>query len=400
MYSARYAVRPGKDAEERLRQSKMKIIVICSGTYCYGEETVSLAVMSGLKENGHTVHCLASGWNNGEFPSQLRVREISYTLVRLGKISKILKFPYVWWTLNAIARLPEGILKSLWAIRSVRPDVILCTTFEKGSMLLPFISDTRVVYHVHAVDEKSRHLKRIVLKHGRTALFLAVSKSIADRLEVMGIPSERIRVVHNGVESIPPDALRKHSATDDCLSIGIVGQVGRWKGHEDLFHAISALHKRGANIRLSVFGNGMSKFADELKALAKTLQIESLINWMGFVQNRDEIYSLLDVCVVPTRTAEPFGMVAVEAGIRGIPVVATAVGGLVEIVIDQETGVLIPPSNPSALEHALLELFSNPHLRRSLGNAARARVQRLFSTRQMIEKVEHALLTQIEQNRG
>jgi glycosyltransferase involved in cell wall biosynthesis len=125
-----------------------------------------------------------------------------------------------------------------------------------------------------------------------------------------------------------------------------------------------------------------------LKRNAKEAGVADSITWHGYESRLDVIYGAIDVCAVPSRFEEPFGLVAVEAGSRGIPVVATSHGGLSEIVLDGTTGFLIPPRAPKLLADRLAVLLQDVCLRRDLGRAAMARARSVFSAERMLADFE------------
>ena len=114
---------------------------------------------------------------------------------------------------------------------------------------------------------------------------------------------------------------------------------------------------------------------------------------MGFVANQRDIFSQIDVCLMPSRNEEPFGLAALEAGSNGRPVICTAAGGLPEIVKDGETGCLIEACRPDQLAAAGDMLVQRPELAISMGAAARRRVEREFSFAGFVEKFGVAIET-------
>ncbi len=110
-----------------------------------------------------------------------------------------------------------------------------------------------------------------------------------------------------------------------------------------------------------------------LEAVAGDTGLGSRVRFLGAVEHEDlaDYYALADICVVPSRT-ETFGLVALEAQALGTPVVASAVGGLTEIVADGETGILVADREPQAFAAAIASLLDDPALRERMGEAARA----------------------------
>jgi glycosyltransferase involved in cell wall biosynthesis len=213
---------------------------------------------------------------------------------------------------------------------------------------------------------------------------------VAESLLRLGIPADKVRVINNGIH----DAAGAHSTarvTGREPRIGIVGQVTPWKGHQDLLDAFAEVAKRFPRSELAIFGRGTQTFEDELKRRAQALGIADRIAWKGFVANPEDIYSQIDICVAPSRFDEPFGLVAVEAALFGLPVVATRRGGLPEIIADGETGMLCEAAAPDQLAATLLRLCDDEGLRQRLGYAARERALRHFGSRLFIDTFNLAL---------
>ena len=156
-----------------------------------------------------------------------------------------------------------------------------------------------------------------------------------------------------------------------------VGRLVRKKGVDVLIAALAKLRDRFANMRLVVAGDGEE--SDRLKAHAAALDVADRVSFVGSVA-RDDLFGLYaeaSAVIVPSRV-EPFGLVALEAAHAARPVIASAVDGLPEIVVDNRTGLLVPPESPSALAEAIRTLVEAPDRARILGEAARERALRDF----------------------
>jgi glycosyltransferase involved in cell wall biosynthesis len=207
---------------------------------------------------------------------------------------------------------------------------------------------------------------------------MACSEYIRDQLIERGVAPERVVAVPNGVEKVPDERLPDESANEEAPTIGIVGQIGEWKGHDDLLDAVRRLVEQNVSVRCVVVGTGDDEYVQSLRQRVRAYGLEEVMEFRGFVHGTDAIYADLDVCVVPSRFEEPFGLVAAEAGIRGLPVVATRRGGLPEIVEDGETGFLVEAEDPSALADRVRCLLQNAGLRKKMGKAARKRICQRF----------------------
>jgi glycosyltransferase involved in cell wall biosynthesis len=124
-----------------------------------------------------------------------------------------------------------------------------------------------------------------------------------------------------------------------------------------------------------------------MEAKAKAMQLSEDVIFTGIRQDVPNILGLLDVFVLPSLW-EGLPIALLEAMAAGLPVVATAVGGTPEVVVEGETGFLVPPRDPEALAEAILRLLREPDLRRRMGEAGRKRVAEHFSVEQMVQKTE------------
>ena len=163
-----------------------------------------------------------------------------------------------------------------------------------------------------------------------------------------------------------------------------VGRLSEEKGFDVLLRAFARVLERAPSARLVIAGDGFRR--DALVAEAMALGIAASVDFPGWVDG-EALTELLDrasVVVIPSR-AEGFGLVALEAALRGRAVVATDVGGLSEVVADGATGLLVPVEDPGALAGAVLGLLEDRGLARRLGEAGRARALREFSGRRHVE---------------
>jgi len=199
---------------------------------------------------------------------------------------------------------------------------------------------------------------------------------------------ERCSVIANGYE--PPahpledelGALRAACGLErDAVVIGFVGRLLEAKGVADFLHMARTLLDSAPRCRFLLVGDDhrpAPNYRTAMETLAERLGVAAACRFVGF---RDDVWALLHLCdvVVMPSHVEPFGNVAVEAGAAGRAVVAADVGGLREIIGQDETGVLVPARDPRALAVAVGALLADPARRVRLGAAARARVAAQFT---------------------
>lgn len=126
-------------------------------------------------------------------------------------------------------------------------------------------------------------------------------------------------------------------------------------------------------------GRGVEDFVQQLKKQIASIGLEDRISFSGWVPDVQEFYEKIDVLTLCSRHDEGFGLVLAEAGEHSLPVITTASGGAVEIVEDNETGLIVEKRNPAAIASAILKLASDAELRSRMGRSARARVMEEFN---------------------
>ena len=227
----------------------------------------------------------------------------------------------------------------------------------------------------------------------------AISPSVADALVSAGVKRDRITLIPSGVDCEhfkPPDAAVRSEAraalglAADQLALGSVGMLEARKGHRFLIEALALAARSGKqnNLRCLIAGGGPLQFelAGQISALEASGQISpGTIRMLGVCENPYPILAALDLFVMPS-LAEGLGVAALEAMACGLPVIASAVGGLRDLVKNRVTGLLVPSGDPPALAAAIVELTSAPALRASMGTAGRTRAAGHFSIAVMAQR--------------
>ncbi|MDP2232120.1 MAG: glycosyltransferase family 4 protein [Actinomycetota bacterium] len=222
----------------------------------------------------------------------------------------------------------------------------------------------------------------------RVDAYVAVSNAVARGLAWHGIPDERIEVIANGVdvealaqaarELPPPLAL---PAGDGPLVV-CVARLEPVKGVEFFVCAAAMLADSHPEARFAIVGVGSQE--SRLREIAVAAGLQSRLAFLGDVARVEPLLAAGSVVVMPS-LSEALGLVALEAGALSRPVVASSVGGLVEVIDDGETGLLVPAADPSALAQAIGKLVAQPELACRLGVAAHERVSGHYTLERMID---------------
>ena len=198
-----------------------------------------------------------------------------------------------------------------------------------------------------------------------------------------GLPAEKITTVYGSIDAAPFLEPQERTAAREALGVepnarvvGFAARLSDQKGVDTLLRATVRLVADDPQLRLVIGGSGpLEGTARELSA---ALGNGANVVWHGWVEDMPAFLAGLDVFASPALT-EAFGLALLEVGAAGVPVVATRVGGVPEVILDGRTGLLVEPSNPDALADAILALLHNPDLARRLATAARERVLTEFT---------------------
>ena len=260
-----------------------------------------------------------------------------------------------------------------------------------------------IIVHDHTSGERTepRGLKR-ALKRARMLLpgsvadqVIAVSDFVARRkLRVDLLPAQRVKRVWNSVDVLAPAAARAqlHQAfglAEDRPVIVCASRAAPEKGLQLLLRAFDRLMQEssleGGRPVLIYMGDGPELPA--LRELREALAAREDIVLAGYVERARELIAGAELCVAPSLWQEAFGLAALEPMASGVAVIASRVGGMAEIIIDGETGRLVPPGDEEALSQVMRELLSNPSERARLGANGRRRALETFSREKQLDQL-------------
>ena len=271
---------------------------------------------------------------------------------------------------RAIARLrPDVIQFNLpWAYNA-RWEILAASTVRRTSVVVveqsPFPLPTR----------SARILKR--LSEHRIDVHTAVSEAVAREVRSVVGDKTAVRVIRHGVPDLPPRTRASHAPA----VLGTIARLDPMKGIDVLVRSLPSI----PGARLVVVGSGTEDAS--LRDLATSLGVGGRVEWAGWSEHPRSRLGDFDVFVLPSRM-EGLGIVLCEAMLAGLPVVASRVGGIPEVVVDGTTGLLVPPDDPIALSDAIARLLGDAELRARMGAAGRRRAEELFTASVMARAYE------------
>jgi len=224
---------------------------------------------------------------------------------------------------------------------------------------------------------------------------IAVSRATKKQMVDAGIPTELISVVHNGIDTHTWSPCQTNVAMQEALglenAVPIIGYVGRLSAEKDLYswlRAVALVTTEYPQARFVIVGEGRNdSLLAELRKMAAGLDIADKVKFLGYRENLPAIYATFDIFFLSS-LREGICNSLLEAMAVGIPVVATDVGGTKELVIDGQTGYMVPNGDFEAMAQSLLRLACDSSLRKKIGVAGRKRIENDFSFASRLSRIE------------
>ncbi|MFP7833508.1 glycosyltransferase [Marisediminicola sp. LYQ134] len=352
--SHRSEPRPSTRAGRRGRTGST-VVVAHPGAELYGSDRVLLETVTALGTRYDRV--VVALPEHGPLSSELVSRGARVVTMRSPVLRKSILRPRGF--ARFVADLAVGTWQGVRLLRRERPALIFVNTVTIPLWLvLSRMSRVPSVCHVHEAEDGASKLLRYLL-----ALPLLLANQIIANsrfsADVLGKSIRRLGsasvVVLNAVPG-PPHAEMARAETNAGLRVTYVGRISPRKGVDVAVEAVAQLRARGINAVLDIYGAvfaGYEWFEAELRDRIVDLDMVDSVRFHGFCSDVWDGISRGDVVVVPSRLAEPFGNTAVEAILSGRPVVASAIGGLVEAVDGYRSAARVQPGDASALASAL-----------------------------------------------
>jgi len=362
----------------------MKVLQIIPQLEVGGVETGTLDVAQGLIQRGHQALVISSGGALVPRLEQLGARHDRLPVHRKHPVR-------IWAMAREVARI----------VAQEQVDVIHARS--RVPAIIGYLAWRRVARHASWSDGRDRLPAFVTTCHGfyRPHWFsvpatwgravIAASEAMARHLiDQFHVTPEQLRLIPRGVDlaqypfrDITQDPRRS------TWTIGVIGRLTPIKGHPPLFKAMAAVVKLVPKVLLLVIGDAPPEkgpYERELHQLVRHLGLEKVVGFVGRRQDIPQLLATMDLLVMPSTYQEGFGRVLIEAGACGVPVVASRVGGVADVVEDQRTGLLVPPGDPASLSQAIVRLLRDRTVAARLAKTFRRRIERAFNVTQMVER--------------
>lgn len=321
-------------------------------------------------------------------------------------IAPVLKLYRNIFTPKNILQFFKDIKKSFAVLKSLhrqhRFEIVYSNTLAVLlGMLFARRHRIRHIWHVHEIIVHPKIIAKLfpMLLNKFSDVVIcnsaATKKNLTDRIPAL---EKKCVIIHNGVD---PDEEQYQaanlkeaygfSAVD--VIVTLVGRISRLKGHKWLLSTYIS-HFKGSNVKLLFVGSpvpGQEYHLEEIEEMISENNLEKEVKVIPFTKGLSPVWAVTDIAVVPSTEAESFGLVALEGMLAKKPVVASAHGGVMEIIINNETGFLVAPENEHELAEAIQKLANDAGLRSTMGNRGYQRAVTHFSTENYVSKISGVL---------
>lgn len=239
---------------------------------------------------------------------------------------------------------------------------------------------TRRTFVTTAHGQYRKHLISRVMGWGKVVI--AANDTMARYMnQNFGVSLNRIMIIPRGVDLERFSFILPSSKRGNVIRVGMIARYTPLKGHADFLKAMSYVFRRMANLEVVIMGDKKSAKEEYLKKLeltARRLLIDKIVKFADSEREVPDVLAELDVIVSANTAQEAFGRTVIEAQARGVPVVATRVGGIVENVSDKVTGLLCEPMDPRAMAEKIMDIASDARLADRISVAAREQVEKRY----------------------
>ena len=340
---------------------------------------------------------------DGPFRIALEARGVAVSVVPLGALQQVKKST----RLPSPAALADTVRVARRVAKHASTHTVLCANSQKAfvvAVAAGLIAGRPVVWHLRDIlapphFSRTNITAAVTLANLRAARIIANSRATADAFIAAGGRESLVRVVHNGIDPAPFDAIddlaveatrRQLGVPPRAYLVAMFGRFHEWKGQQVLLDALAKV----PDVQALIVGAplfGEEAFGAALTAQATRLGLDGRVHFLGFRADVPLLMRAADVIVHASVYPEPFGRVIVEGMLAGRPVIAARAGGVIEILTDGDTGVLVTPGDSSALAQAIEALRADPAGTAAMAERGRVHARHRFSLQAMVRGVSDAL---------
>jgi glycosyltransferase involved in cell wall biosynthesis len=377
------------------------ILVLGMGASAFGREQ---RAVTALKHMLHvSPYFLISRWEDGSVSRLLERHQFEYRHTGFGYLGR----SRLRWTLISLINLPRVYFDvvRMYLGKHCKGVLLLCLHPFLAAfvplLLLKYLARAKIILYSGDIP-RNDGLHRVLGRMLNRIADNVIVNSHAVRMgyAAIGIEESKTWVIYNGKDlarfdkAVPIDFRRRFDWPADALLVGFAGQFRPNKGVWDFIKAAEIVLSQHDHVRFLLIGrhDPQEPFQNEIAQYLEAAKLSDRIVFTGWIEEIERAFRVLDAVVVPSRHEDPAPNVSIEAAACGVPVIATAVGGNVEIVSDGETGFLVGREQPEVIAQYLLALLCDPKLQQATGAAARERAGKFFDIIRNARQLEGLLL--------
>ena len=378
----------------------MNILYVSDSTTVSGAEVVLFGYLDRFRPPAHHCHVFLHRANR-RLQAELDTRQVAWTATDgySGVLLETRAHP------RALGHYAASFVKVASDMRRVirerRIDLVHTISYPASlyAALAARWCGVPQVWHEHNIKRIHRVNSRLYrFAAASCAAVIGPSDAVTVNLARAGISPHRLRTVYNGIDLARFDVdegtiaacRREFGLGPSGLAIGLFGQMLPYKGHRTLIDAAPAILQSVPGVRFFFVGALENPpYQEELRLAMDAAGLTGAFTFLGWRRDIPVVLRAMDAIAVLTTTPEPAALGLMEAGAASRAVVATRTGGTAEIVVDGETGLLVPPGDATAVAAAFAALFKDGDTRARLGLAGRLRVEREFTLNRHLTEMEH-----------
>ena len=346
----------------------MKVLQILPELNVGGVETGTVDFAKYLVAHGHQSIVVSAG---GALVSSLEEKGTKHYTLPVHKKS-------LWMIITMVKRLRQIIEEEKVDIVHARSRVpAWIAYFACRRTNASFITTCHGFYKNRLFSQVMGWAKRVIVPSA------VIGRHMIDEFKV---PAESIHCIPRSVDLEKFNILRQGKTGRSKHIVAIVGRITPLKGHPFFIQAMATVIRRMPYTKVWIIGDAPASkesYKQELEVLVKRLGLKDYVEFLGNRRDIPQILSQVDVLVFSSVVPESFGRVIVEAQAAGVPVVATRVGGVVDIIDDGKTGLLVPAKDPEAIAKEVLRLLNDTELASRLVEAAQRKIREKFTLEHM-----------------
>ncbi|MHB8154609.1 MAG: lipopolysaccharide heptosyltransferase II [Candidatus Omnitrophota bacterium] len=348
----------------------MRILQILPELNVGGVETGTLDLSKYLVRLGHKSVVVSAG---GALVKELEAGGAKHYTLSVNKKSIISMF-------KLIPKLVE-------IIKNEEIDIVHARSRVPAWIAYFACRQTRAIFVTTCHGYYKKHFFSTVMGWGKRVIVLSnvIARHMIDDLSV---PHERIKLVPRSVDLEKFKYLDPKIKRKDDFNVGIIGRITPLKGHAHFIKAMARISRLVPRLKIWIVGDAPASkeaYKEELQILVRRLGLWHCTEFLGTQRDIPGILEHLDLVVLATTTHEAFGRVVVEAQAAGVPVVATKVGGVIDIIEDGKNGLLVPPADAKSMAEAIMRIFMDTQLARELAENAYTKVKEKYNVELMVK---------------